>query len=177
MGCLVEKTDTGVEVEIHRFDTRDLAAHYLTVSRGYTFDRHEPWGVSSGIDFYRGRSPHFRASLREKTADGWKTDSDRKFWSVAFWVNLEGVVLPVYGKAIKEITFSPEHDRGANRAATLFLLDGEPTINIWFNTSGKIMSAHIADGSKERFLLNHSFGRAIRLDLHTWLASQRRKEG
>lgn len=54
MGCLVEKTDTGIEVELHLFDDFALATHYMTVGRGYEFDRHEPWMSTPGFDFYNG---------------------------------------------------------------------------------------------------------------------------
>lgn len=86
MGCLVEKLDDGQEVEVHVFDTKLTATHYLTVSRGYTFDRHETWGFTSGIDFYQGPKPTLRASLREKTEAG------RTLWSVAFWTDPRRVV-------------------------------------------------------------------------------------
>src|SRR4051812_24591705 len=81
MGCEVKKLDDGQEVEVHIFDTKEKAVHYLTVSRGYTFDRHETWGMTSGFDFYQGpiSSPTARAALREKRID------NRDVWSVAFW--------------------------------------------------------------------------------------------
>lgn len=76
MGCAVEKTDTGVEVEIHRFDTALDAVRYLTRARRYTFDRHEPWGFTQGLDFFKGSNPGERACLRYKD----------KCWHAAFWL-------------------------------------------------------------------------------------------
>lgn len=73
MGCLVEITDTGIEVDIHKFDFRERAVHYLTVGRGLTYDRQDSWGFSE-IVFYRGANGQ-RASLRKKGG----------YWSAAFW--------------------------------------------------------------------------------------------
>jgi hypothetical protein len=85
MGCEVQKTDTGVEVDVHRFDTKEAAEHYLTVGRRYTYDRHETWGLTSGIDFYQGPNPGLRASLREKFERGPISATPWHGWSVAFW--------------------------------------------------------------------------------------------
>jgi hypothetical protein len=78
---MIEKLDDGQEVEVHKFDTREAAKQFLT-NRLYRFDRHETWGLTSGIDLYyspnyTGLGPfhRFRASLREKDSG----------WSVAFW--------------------------------------------------------------------------------------------
>ena len=91
MGCLVEITATGVEVEIHKFDTRERAQHYLTVGRGYTFDKHEDWALAPGFDFYNGPVEGERATLRNK--DG--------LWQVCFWINGDARVMsamPYEGK-------------------------------------------------------------------------------
>lgn len=64
------------EIDLHVFDTCEVAQHYLTVSRGYTFDHHKPWTSTDGIDFYKNGTPGLRASLR-KRADG--------RYGVAFW--------------------------------------------------------------------------------------------
>lgn len=76
MGHRVEQAHDGAEVEIHRFDSKESAHHYVTVSRAYVFRRHEPWGFTDGIDFYQGPQAEQRASVRK--FDG--------FWTAAFWV-------------------------------------------------------------------------------------------
>ena len=90
MACAVEKTDTGVEIEVHQFDTRESAVLYLN-SRRYTYERHETWGMTSGIDFYQGRKAGERASLREKpvSARYELSSPGRMIWSVAFWNNVK----------------------------------------------------------------------------------------
>lgn len=75
MGCLVEKTDTGVEVDVHIFNTWADAVHFLREHKGYSFDKHESWGMTSGFDFFQGPLVNQRAALREK--DG--------YYRVAFW--------------------------------------------------------------------------------------------
>lgn len=77
MGCQVDITATGVEVEIHKFDTRELAKQYLTAGRGYVFDKHQDWAFTPGFDFYNGRVEGERATLRNR--DG--------LWHVCFWIN------------------------------------------------------------------------------------------
>lgn len=76
MGCLVEKTDTGVEIEVHVFDTREAAQRFMQLSRLYRFDRHEPWFESYGFDFYNGPVEGERGAIRER---------DRA-WRAAFWI-------------------------------------------------------------------------------------------
>lgn len=88
MGCQVEITATGVEVEIHKFDTRERAEHYLMIGRGYTFDKHVDWAFAPGFDFYNGRVEGERATLRNR--DG--------LWHVCFWINGDARVVdaPAY---------------------------------------------------------------------------------
>lgn len=76
MGCMVEKTDTGVEIDVHVFDTKADAEHYVTRSRRYAFERHDTWGTTPGFDFYNGAIPGERAVIR---AAG-------KAWRAAFWI-------------------------------------------------------------------------------------------
>jgi hypothetical protein len=76
MGCLVERTDTGVEVDVHVFDRREDAVHYVTVSRLYRFERHAPWGYVGEFDFYTGPSPRARACVRKKDGS----------WRACFWM-------------------------------------------------------------------------------------------
>lgn len=78
MGYLAQITDTGVEVEVHRFDTKELAEHYVTRGRRYVFDRHEVWGMTAGLDFYKGADKE-RASVRGKIIDG------KPLWQAVFW--------------------------------------------------------------------------------------------
>lgn len=81
MGCRVEKTATGVEIDVHVFDTKDDAVHYVTRSRRYTFERHEPWGFTPGYDFFKGAVAGERASVRQGPhANGVPT------WCAAFWI-------------------------------------------------------------------------------------------
>ncbi len=87
MGCTVEKTDTGVEIDVHVFDTKLAATHYLMVGRRYKYERHETWGFTSGIDFYQGPNPEERASLREKTSSHFGNPCKKTIWSVAFWID------------------------------------------------------------------------------------------
>lgn len=72
MGCQIELSDTGVLVELHKFDFAALAKHYLTQSRGYRFD----YNLTGDFDFYRGPVRGERATLRRK--DG--------RWQVAVWI-------------------------------------------------------------------------------------------
>lgn len=93
MGAQVEITDTGTEVEIHKFDTRELAKQYLMIGRGYKFDRHEDWAFTTGFDFYNGPIEGERATLRNK--DG--------LWQVCFWINGDVRVIramPYEGKPV-----------------------------------------------------------------------------
>lgn len=83
MGAELAWTDTGVEIELHRFDACYLGEQYLA-SRDYLF----AWNINpipegpfrdrttSGFDIYRGPLPGERAALRKK--DG--------LWQVAFWI-------------------------------------------------------------------------------------------
>jgi hypothetical protein len=81
MGCAVEKTATGVEIDVHVFDTKDDAVHYVTRSRRFAFERHEPWGFTPGYDFFNGAFPGERASVRQgPQANG------RPTWIAAFWI-------------------------------------------------------------------------------------------
>lgn len=92
MGCLVEKTDTGVEIELHVFDTKADAAHYVTRPRRYTFERHEPWSFTPGYDFYKGAVEGERASVRQ---------GPHGLWRAAFWIEGNAKVTeasPVGGK-------------------------------------------------------------------------------
>lgn len=76
MGCMVERTDTGVEVEIHRFDSLEAAALYVRVSRGFAFIRYlsgETWG-DKGFSFYAGPKEE-RASIRFRAG----------YWQASFW--------------------------------------------------------------------------------------------
>jgi hypothetical protein len=70
MGAKIEVTDTGQEIEVHAMHNRVAAIHYMTVQRGYRFDRHETWGFTSGFDFYQGPKPEQRGCIRER-ANGW----------------------------------------------------------------------------------------------------------
>lgn len=76
MGCLVEKTDTGVEIDVHVFDDCATATDYVIRARGYTFDRHDTWAFSPGFDFYRGPVEGERASVRHL----------RGAWRAVFWI-------------------------------------------------------------------------------------------
>lgn len=78
MGHAVEITDTGVETEVHRFDDKESAERYVTRARRFTFDKHETWGMSRGIDFYNG-GPGERAAIREDSREGWDG------WKAVFW--------------------------------------------------------------------------------------------
>lgn len=78
MGARIEMTDTGTETEVHLFDTKAAAERYVTASRGYTYDRHEPWGFTAGLDFYQGPRPKDRAAIREAPGGYWKA----VFWPV-----------------------------------------------------------------------------------------------
>lgn len=74
MGHQVEKTDTGVEVEVHIFNHRKDAAAYVLKSRGYAFERTEEW-VLGDFDFYRGPQEGMRATVRQHGGH----------WRAAFW--------------------------------------------------------------------------------------------
>lgn len=79
MGCMVEKTDTGVEVDVHVFDGLDgyaVAANYVITGRGYRFDRHEHWAGTTGFDFFVGPNPGERASVRPHGMT----------WRACFWI-------------------------------------------------------------------------------------------
>lgn len=79
MGCLVEMTDTGQQVDVHRFVGKEAAFDYVQKARGYTFERYEPWGVTSGIWIFQGSEKQQRAAIREKTVDG------KPVWQGTFW--------------------------------------------------------------------------------------------
>lgn len=51
---------------IDYFPTRE-AAHRFLIAEGYVYDRHEPWGFSDGVDFYR-RGADERAGLQHRSA-------------------------------------------------------------------------------------------------------------
>lgn len=76
MGARVTLTDTGVECELHVFDSRPRAEGYLTIGRMFSHNYTDEVG---GVTFehYLGRLPCDRAALRER---------DGK-WHVAFWTH------------------------------------------------------------------------------------------
>lgn len=79
MGAQIDRTATGVEIEIHVFDTRALAEQYVKVGRRYSFDKHEDWALClGGFDFYNGPVEGERATIRCK---------DGKAWHAVFWIN------------------------------------------------------------------------------------------
>lgn len=84
MGHLVEITDTGIEIEVHVFDHRKDAAAYVLKSRGYTFDRHEPWAFTGGFDFYRGPNQGEHSAVSQR---GGK-------WRAVFWIDGDVKVTP-----------------------------------------------------------------------------------
>lgn len=75
MGCMIEKGHNGDDLEVHAFDSKEAATRYVTTGRGYTFDRHEPWGFTPGLDFYQGPEPKQRACVR----------LHKDYWRVIFW--------------------------------------------------------------------------------------------
>lgn len=79
MGCEVKRGYDGRELDVHRFDSHSAAVRYLTTGRGYTFERHETWGDTSGIAFFAGPTSNFRAALREDIKDG------SSIWIAYFW--------------------------------------------------------------------------------------------
>lgn len=76
MGCKVELLDDGRTVDVHVFDTKAIAEHYLTVSRGYTFERTQPWGETHSLDLYQGHGVTMHASIRQRRGG---------YWAVVFW--------------------------------------------------------------------------------------------
>lgn len=92
MGCLVEKTDTGVEIDVHVFDSHGDAVHYVTRNRRYIYERHEAWGFTPGFDFFKGAVEGERASVRSGAGHTWRA---------AFWIEGDakvGEAPPVQGQ-------------------------------------------------------------------------------
>lgn len=75
MGHQAEQGYDGTALEVHSFDSELQAQHYVKTSRGYTYDRHEPWAFTSGIDLYKGPDAGQMAAIRPKG----------KFWTASFW--------------------------------------------------------------------------------------------
>lgn len=50
--------------EVKVFPDKQTAALYLTEELGYTYDRHETWGFTSGFDLYDGPEEGQKAALR-----------------------------------------------------------------------------------------------------------------
>lgn len=92
MGCMIEITDTGVEVQVHTFDTRRNAETYLTKSRGYTLDNsREAAEIPEYFDFYNGPLAGEKATLRaipSKYVGG-------ALYRVAFWLEGDIKVTPI----------------------------------------------------------------------------------
>ncbi len=76
MGCLVEVTDTGVEVDVHVFNDWESANIYITKSRGYKADWQPHFRALPGFDFYTGPVLGERCSLRKVGTT----------WRAAFWI-------------------------------------------------------------------------------------------
>ncbi len=75
MGCMVEVTDTGVEVDVHVFDTKADAEHYVTRSRRYSLAAfHGP----DDFYFYKSAVEGEHASIR-RTRGG-------QTWRACFWI-------------------------------------------------------------------------------------------
>jgi hypothetical protein len=63
MGCRVEQAHNGDVLDVHIFDTKEAAEHYVKIARCYSFDRHESWVGTPGVDFYQGPDREDRASV------------------------------------------------------------------------------------------------------------------
>jgi hypothetical protein len=94
MGCEVQKTDTGVEIDVHRFDNVELARQYVLISRHYSYDQTFTWGLDGEIDLYHGPNPGERAAIR-------RDPRIANVWRASFWIEpgkaLDGIrkMLPV----------------------------------------------------------------------------------
>lgn len=78
MGSLIKHTADGIEIQIHVFDERTTAIHYITVSRGYTFNKHVDF-----IDIFNGPQGQ-RATLRLRTHDRGRA-LDKAVWVAGFY--------------------------------------------------------------------------------------------
>lgn len=92
MGCAVEYTDTGVQVDVHRFDNRLNAVAYVERSRGYAINNAATAaGPGRGFEFYNGPVEGERAVIRP----------EGKLWRAAFWIEGDirvSTARPVDGK-------------------------------------------------------------------------------
>lgn len=130
MGCEVQRTDTGTEIDVHRFDSLPAAQNYVIVGRRYSFTRQDSWGLDGNIYLYSGPNPGERAAIRR---DG---EASRKhgveIWRASFWIEKAGL-LPAILKLLPALDNAGLADL-AEKAAEIH--------NSRVNKSGQSHAAH-----------------------------------